>query len=470
MQAPPKLTRAQFASLYAIATLAAWAIGPDGPVYWDSHGYVIQAITGRAGGLMLGRPAFVLVSHGVARGWIAAGGSLRAVEPLLRGWWMMVSAAGAPALALLALRVGAQSRVAGTAGLLLALSPVVAHTSQAVLTDGPSMALALVALALGAEASRRGDVARMAWAGVVLGVAGGMREPTLAHGVTLLALAAVAREGRWRLGLAAVIGGAVSFAAPVLWFVATQRGYAESVASWSREMARERSGHPYGWRDLGMFALWSLATGPALWVGIVWRWREVIARVRTSPQAVAVVGVSVVQYAALAFYQDIAFSPRYLLAALPCAVVLPAAWSFEEAGRARRAALALSVVVAVAAAPLLRWRERPLRSALDDLPAQLSAADGRAVIVTGQICPAVVYERELRRLEGRTADQVQVCPGWRWPVPLDARLEALRLEGRPIVIDLRGSVWVGARQRAALAEARGYAERRAGEVGLTVWR
>ncbi len=94
MQAPDTLPRARFVALYAIATLAAWAIGPDGPVYWDSHGYVIQAITGRAGGLMLGRPAFVLVSHGVARGWIAGGGGLRVVEPLLRVWWMLVSAVG----------------------------------------------------------------------------------------------------------------------------------------------------------------------------------------------------------------------------------------------------------------------------------------------------------------------------------------------------------------------------------------
>ncbi len=227
-------------------------------------------------------------------------------------------------------------------------------------------------------------------------------------------------------------------------------GYAEAVAGWSREMARERAGHPYGWGDFGMFVLWSLAAGPALWVGIAGRWREAVAQVRASPRAVAVVGVSVVQYAALAFYQDISFSPRYLLAALPCAVVLPAAWGVGEGGRSRRAAIAVSVVVAIAAAPLLRWRERPLPSALRDLPTRLSATDGRAVIVTGQICPAVVYERELRRLEGRAADHMQVCPGWRWPARLDVRLDALRLEGRPVVIDLRGAVWVGARQRAAL--------------------
>jgi 4-amino-4-deoxy-L-arabinose transferase-like glycosyltransferase len=464
------LTRAQFLALYAIATFAAWAIGPDGPLYWDSHGYVIQAITGRAGGLMLGRPAFVLVSHAVARAWLAAGGSLRAVEPLLRAWWMLVSAMGAPALAALALRVEGSARVAWTAGLLLALSPVVAHTSQAVLTDGPSMALALVALALGANASRRGSAARMGWAGVVLGVAGGMREPTLAHGATLLALAAVSRGPRWRLGAMAVAGAGLSFAAPVWWFVTTQRGYVEAVMAWSREMARERTGHPYGWRDFGMFVVWSLAAGPALWVGIARYGRAMVRGLRASPRALVVVGVSVVQYAALAFYQDISFSPRYLLAALPCAVVLPAAWGLGAGTRAWRVAVGASVVIAVAAAPVLRWRERPLRGALRELPARLAGADARAVVVTGQICPAVVYERELRRLEGSRGDQVQVCPGWRWPANLEQRLGMLRREGRPVVIDLREAVWVGTRQRVAYVEASSYARQHAGEAGVTVWR
>ena len=472
MQAHDRLTRAQFAALYAVATLAAWSLGPDGPLYWDSHGYVIQAITGRAGGLMLGRPAFVLASHGLARAWIALGGNLRDVEPLLRTWWMLVSATGAPALAWLALRVGAPARVAWTAGLLLALSPVAAHTSRAVLTDGPSMALALVALALGAEASARGSVARMALAGAALGLAGGMREPTLAHGATLLALAMVASATAVRraaMALTAVLGCAVVFAAPVGWFLATQRGYGAVVASWVGEMGRERAGHPYGWRDLGMFVVWSLTAGPTLWVALATRVREALQEIRNAPRTAMVVGVSALQYGALAFYQDIGFSPRYLLAALPGAIVLPAAWALEGA-RWRRGALAASLAFAVAAVPALRWREGALRGALRELPLRLDGVGERAVVVSGQVCPAVVYERELRRLEGRGSDLVQVCPGWRWPARLDERLDALRREGRPVVIDLRGAVWLGERQRSALEEARTYARRHVGEPGVTVWR
>jgi 4-amino-4-deoxy-L-arabinose transferase-like glycosyltransferase len=385
---------------------------------------------------------------------------------------MLVSAAGAPALAWLAVRVGARARVAWTAGLLLALSPVAAHTSRAVLTDGPAMALALAALALGAEASCRGSVARMALAGSALGLAGGMREPTLAHGATLIALTVVAAATparRAAMALAAMLGCAVVFAAPVGWFLATQRGYGAAVASWGGEMGRERAGHPYGWRDLGMFLVWSLAAGPVLWVALAARGRDALREFRGEPRAAMVAGVSALQYGALAFYQDIAFSPRYLLAALPGAIILPAAWALAGT-RWRRSALVASLAFAVAAAPALRWREAPLRGALRELPSRLDDVSERAAVVSGQVCPSVVYERELRRLEGRASDLVQVCPGWRWPARLDARLDALRGEGRPVVIDLRDAVWVGARQRSALEEARAYARRHAGEPGVTVWR
>jgi len=182
-----------------------------------------------------------------------------------------------------------------------------------------------------------------------------------------------------------------------------------------------------------------------------------------------VVGISALQYGALAFYQDIAFSPRYLLAALPGAIVLPAAWALDGT-RWRRGALIASLAFAVVAMPALRWRERPLRDALRELPSRLDGVGERAVVVSGQVCPAVVYERELRRLESRASDLVQVCPGWRWPARLDAKLDALRREGRPVVIDLRDAVWVGARQRAALEQALGYARRHGGEHGVTVWR
>jgi hypothetical protein len=457
-----------FLALYVLATVTAWIVGPDGALYWDAHGYVIQALTGRAGGLMLGRPTFVLVSHGLARSWIALGGELRAVEPFLRTCWMLVSAAGAPALAWLALQVDAPARVAWTAGFLLALSPVVAHTSRAVLTDGPSMTLGLVALALGAGASARGQRFRMGLAGAVLGLAGSVREPALAHALTLLALAATSRRRPIHLALASTLGCALTFTAPVLWFVATQPSYLDAVAVWIRAMRDERARHPYGWRDVGMFLLWSLAAAPGAWVALVNEMPQLWRSVRVSPRALVVIGVSALQWIALAFYQDISFSPRYLLGALGGAVLLPAAWALETS-RWRQKILLASLVFPLLAAPLLRWHERPLLNALRELPSRLDHVERNSVVVSGQACPAVVYERALRRLEGRATDLLAVCPGWYWPTDLEARLNALRAEGRPVVLDLREGVWVGPRQHMAREELRRYVARHGHNPGVTVW-
>src|SRR5687768_6957122 len=79
-------------ALYATAIAAALLIGPRGPVYWDSFGYVAQALTGQVGGLALGRPLFVLVSHAIVEAYRALGGSVWAVEPVLRTFWLAVAA------------------------------------------------------------------------------------------------------------------------------------------------------------------------------------------------------------------------------------------------------------------------------------------------------------------------------------------------------------------------------------------
>ena len=110
MPSSPALPPRALAALYAIAVATAWWVGPDGPIYWDSFGYVIQSITNRAGGLMLGRPAFVLLSHASVVVWRALGGGITSVEPLLRTQWMLVTSLAAPSLAIVAGRAGASAR------------------------------------------------------------------------------------------------------------------------------------------------------------------------------------------------------------------------------------------------------------------------------------------------------------------------------------------------------------------------
>lgn len=463
------------AALYALAVVAAWWIGPDGPVYWDSFGYVIQAITNRAGGLMLGRPAFVLLSHASVGAWRALGGSLTSVEPLLRAQWMFVSAIAAPALAIVAHRAGASARASLLAGLMLALSPSVAHASRAVLTDGPSMAVSLVAMAIALGATKRASISRMCLAGLVLGLAVGMREPTVAHLAALVAFAVLASHRRLALAAAAVVSTLSSVAVGVAWFTVHQRSYLSALSGWGRSMAAERAQHAYSVRDFAIAIGWIAASGLVPLVGLA------LARSRgwrfpgdNRPLAV-LVALGALQLGALVFYQDIAFSPRYLLTALPtglflpCGLALDALWTRP---RSRNALLIAMVLGALIAGPAMRRAEAPLRTGLRALPSQLASLPTNAAIVTGQLCPAVVYHRELARLGAPTGAStpawVQVCPGWRWPASLTARLDELRNGGHSIVIDVRSDSWVGERQRHCRGEAVRYANTHGESV--TLWR
>ena len=177
------------AAIYACALVIAWLVGPRGPVYWDSFGYVTQAIQGRVGGLALGRPLFIWVSHEVARGYLAAGGSVWSLEAVLRTFWLLVAASAAPSTFALARALGLPRRVALLAALVVAGSPAMAHTSAAVLTDAPAVAMSTLATMLGVQAARDGSVRDAAAAGATLGIAVGLREQSVVVGVTLALLA-----------------------------------------------------------------------------------------------------------------------------------------------------------------------------------------------------------------------------------------------------------------------------------------
>jgi len=101
-------------------------------VYWDSFGYVAQAVSGQIGGLGLGRPLFVLISHAVATAIRATGAPVFTVEPVLRLFWLAVSAAAAPLTLTLARECGLSTRASLFAGLAVALSLPLAHVSASV--------------------------------------------------------------------------------------------------------------------------------------------------------------------------------------------------------------------------------------------------------------------------------------------------------------------------------------------------
>jgi hypothetical protein len=164
-------------ALWAAAFLASAVIGNHGVGYWDAGDYVRLAIDGGQSGMLLGRPLFLAISHLI----LAAGVDPAWAEPVLRWFWSAVSAIAAPALAVLAARLGLARPASLAAGAALALSPSFAHTSHQVLTDGPSLALAICAL-VAATASRP------SLSGALLGVAILTRETAAVHVVAVAIL------------------------------------------------------------------------------------------------------------------------------------------------------------------------------------------------------------------------------------------------------------------------------------------
>jgi hypothetical protein len=475
-------------ALYLAALAGVAVMGPRGPIYWDSFGYVGQAVSGQVGGLALGRPLFILVSHAIAVVYRAAGGSVWSLEPLLRTLWLAVAAFSAPLAHALARRCGLSERAAILAGLTLALSPAMAHTSDAVLTDGPAVAVMLLAFVLAADAvgaeTPQGQLGYAAGAGAVLGVAFGLREQAVAQLVVLALMIPVAPRGaRARIAVAFVLAFVLVAAAPIAYVLATQRGYVRTIVKWVAAMRRERAHNPYGVRDALFYLGWLASLGPLPFVAAVVAWARDRRDLATRwTLALAVTVPALVQLALLGGYQDIAYSPRYLLAALPGAVAIPGALVLDRwiaASRARATAVLAALVIPIAVSgPLVRAYERPMRRTLDALPRDLANLRPDSTIVTGQPCPAVELAQRLARAEPSSWHAPRpswqwVCPGWSWPSDLDARLDRALGEGSLLVLDLRRSSWLGPGQRATRDRVEQYAgaRREAQQRGaIVLWR
>lgn len=474
--------------LYAIAVATPLLIAPATTTYWDAFGYLTQGITGEVGGLGLGRPVFVLAVHAIARAWLGAGGSPWHVEALLRTCVIAASATSAPVTYRLACACGLRARAAWIAGLAVACSPALAHVSGQVLTDGPALACLLAALVCGVRASApeqpRAAATRLALAsGAAFGLAIGIREQAIVYALAL-ALVVWRAPSRARARLATAMGvGAVACAlAPLVFVLATQPGYLDTIRHWLDGIRADRALKTYGWRDLAIYVVWLLSLGPVIVFAAVRHLASRLLNVRgaRAPLA-AIVLASVVQLAWMATLRGVGYSPRFLVQALPGAIALPGAmaidrWIGRSHGRLIAATLAIALPVLVAA-PIVRARSAPLERTLRTWPSMLTGIPGGAVIVSGQPCPAVPLVEALlahdRAWAGRVPSWEPICPGWGWPRDLPSVLDRALADGRLVALDVRPASWIGAEQRAALADAERYARARAGDTArgrVIVWR
>lgn len=467
------------AGLFALALASSALLAPRAPVYWDAFGYINQSITGRVGGLALGRPLFVYASHGAVTVLRALGVSVWSVTAWLTALWALVAATAAPLTHAVARACGMDPRAALFAGAAVALSPALAHTAGTVLTDVPSLAVTLGAFVVALRGASSPSPARHALlAGALVGVAAGMREQAGAQGlVTLLAFRLAPRRAWLPSAIAMAAGFALAFAPPVLWAATHQRGYGMMIDTWLRGMRQERGQHPYTLGDFSAYLRWLLALGPLMTPVALAAWARGPSRfARWSVPAMAVCVPSLAQLAMLGAYQDISYSPRYLLSALPGALALPAGISLAGWTTTRaRAALVWAALVApvLIAAPLLRARESALVDVVTSLRARLEAVPRDAVVVTGQACPAVELVRRMAEADPARVGPVptweRICPGWGWPTDLEDRLDRALAQGRTVVIDLRAGAWLGPRQQGVRAQvARWHASRR--HPAIVTWR
>jgi hypothetical protein len=470
----PRLAARDRIALWILAVVAALAVGLIAPVYWDSFGYVRQAIDGDVGGLAFGRPLFALVSQLIAYLDRSLGGSIWRLDGLLRVWWLLVSATTAPAAYALSRRCGLTLRAARLAGLIVATSPAFAHTSSAILTDGPSLAVVTWALVAGVDAITSGSIARAALAGVLAGAAIGLREQSVISLAGLALMLPAARTRRLPVAATIAIVALAVAVAPVVYVASIQPGYLDSIARWVSAMRSERATHGFGLRDAGFYLLWLASLGPVMIVVAAIAWTR---RTRAVTSGAVLAGVTVpalLQLLALAFYPDIAYSPRYLIAALPGAMAIPAAIAIDPwitTPRRLQACVFACVLPLLAISPLVLRYDARQQDALDDLARDVSTLPDGAVIVTGWMCPAI----PLLRSEARVAMGVDpgweaVCPGWQWPAPLSSALNARRRDGRTVVLDLRASSWTGAEQRRFRDEAAQYAAESISADSVRIWR
>lgn len=466
-ETPSTSAHVRHLTLWCAAVAASLAVGPRGPLYWDSLGYVEQAITGRVGGLLLGRPLFILASHQLGRAAVALGASPWSLESILRHAWLGLAALAAPFAASLARRVGLGDRAAWVAGWLVALSPAGAHTRDAVLTDGPAAAAVLGALALAARGRH------LALAGAALGLAFGLREQAMLHLATAFLLVGHVRGRRsWRDAVPLAAGFAAVALALLLLAWRSNPDYPDSIARWVRGMAVEHREPRDPRQGFARYLLWLVALSPvALPATLAW-WRR--GRDRWWPVVVpATLGLL-----ALSRYQDIAWSPRYLLAEFVVATTLPAAAWLDRALPRRAWQLAWlipSAALLPVAGSLLGARQRPLQQVVAALPRDLRGVPSDALVVTGQPCAAVRLDARIASTwpaawPGARPRWTTLCPGWSWPADPGARLDDALARGATVVLDLRDAAWLGEPQRRRREALRRFAAAHASDPRVISWR
>ncbi len=348
---------------------------------WDSFDYLKQIVTHRLSDLGFGRPTFILYNVVI---WEIAKKCLalppEAVVEVIQGATVLLGALGVLLMAHLAARL--LSPRAGRMALLGALlSPLYAFYSGAVMTEVPMLVAVVTAAALGLPSRTQGPATRALLCGAFFGIAAGIREQALTLVAAFLWLILVTREDRRArirsLG-AFLIGAAVTLLAPILLVHASDPGaFVGRVREWTQAIPTAASHFA---ANLSASLLFAFLICPASWVALA---VATVARVPhppashenvalgtalrrslwlpVSPASLVCGAVSSIALPIAILWRDadVQMHPRYLLVALPGALILCAGLYHRRRpspGSAAAWALIHILIFAVAAAAMQPFR------------------------------------------------------------------------------------------------------------------
>jgi len=391
---------------------------------WDGFDYLKEIVAHQLSPLGVGRPVFV--GYNIAL-WETLKRVFhlesRQVESVVLGGVIVTGALGVWIFGRLARQV-LPPAAARMALLALVLSPIYAFYAGCVMTEVPMFA-AVVAAGSVLWASRpRRQILADAAAGVLWGVAVGIREQALLFFPAYCWIIWVRRSsvaGRIRTATAFVLGSGPVILAPVL--ILYLRDPSAFLARTGMWLGAIPTGPSHFWMNFQASLLWTFAACPGAWLSLAgaWLWRVRTKRAGTekpsgtmsAPAVVAGVFCGLVLPVAVLWRDaDVQIHPRYAVAALPAVLIITAAL-FHRWAPSKRAAVAWAALQ-VFAFGVVQVGNQPFRTVQFEKRAYaqlvLETVRGPALLIAGGNSAAFDYYRGI----GMRPEWRILWSGWDW--------------------------------------------------------
>lgn len=427
-------------ALYLYACSSASFLGQ-----WDSYDYLKQIVSHQLSALGVGRPIYLGYNIAIwetARTLFHLGPT--DVEIVAMATTVVFGVIGVLLFRRLA-REFLSAAAARAATLGLAVAPMYAVYSGFVMTEIPMMAALMAAALTFWKSGDRHPVAGAIAAGVLFGVAAGIREQALTAGAVFLWIAwsrpqpqgSRVRSALWFLAA----GGAATIAPVLLIYLLDPPGFAERIRIWLHAIPMGRSQF---WNNVDASLLYTLAVCPASWLALAAAGALRFFRRRRSgvsigarsaiphPRWGAVCSI-VLPIVLLWRDADIQIHPRYAMIALPGALIL-CAHLYERWVRSRNAASAWAVshVLAFGLSLVILLPVRQVQSDKMEFARRVKdAVPGEGLFIAGSYSPMFDY---YRGIGVRPGWQI-LWSGWGWtPDGADAQIRRSWDERIPVYL------------------------------------